>query len=517
MTAPAPGLGQIYRHSLALLTDLYQLTMAYGYWKLGRAERQSVFHLSFRRNPFNGGFSVVCGLHAAIEYLSGLRFGPDDLVYLAALRGNDEGPLFEPAFLDYLAGLRFSCDVDAIPEGTVVFPHEPLVRVTGPILQAQIIETPLLNLVNFQTLIATKAARVKLATRGDPVIEFGLRRAQGIDGGLSATRSAYVGGCDATSNVLAGKLYGIPVRGTHAHSWVMSFDTELEAFEAYARAMPNNCVFLVDTYDTLQGVRNAVEVGRKLRAAGHEMIGIRLDSGDLAYLSIEARKILDEGGFPNAKILASNDLDEHVIASLKEQGARIDTWGVGTRLVTAYDQPALGGVYKLSALRDDGGRWRYTLKLSEQTAKISNPGILQVRRYRRGGEYVADAIYDVELGPDCVQPSAGDRAACTIVDPMDPTRRKVIDPFAQHEDLLVPVFRGGRMAYTPPPLEAVRARVAEQLAGFHGGVKRFMNPHQYPVGLEEKLFDLKTDLVMKARAGRKSPPVAYIEANDARA
>ena len=489
------SLGRIYRHSLALLTDLYQLTMAYGYWKLGRAEQEAVFHLSFRKNPFNGGFTVACGLHDAIDFLSELRFEAEDLSYLASLRGNDGGALFDRAFLDYLRDLRFTCDVDAIPEGTAVFPHEPLVRVTGPILQAQIIETPLLNLVNFQTLVATKAARVCLATRGEPVLEFGLRRAQGVDGGLSAARAAYVGGVAATSNVLAGKLYGIPVRGTHAHSWVMSFDEEMEAFEAYAKAMPNNCVFLVDTYDTLPGVRYAVEVGRKLRATGHEMIGVRLDSGDLAYFSVEARRILDEGGFPNAQILASNDLDEHIIASLKEQGARINTWGVGTRLVTAYDQPALGGVYKLSAIRSPGGTWQYKLKLSEQTAKVSNPGILQVRRFRGRDEFVADAIYDIALG--ATEP-------VTIVDPTDLTRRKTIEPGAVAEDLLVPVFRGGRCVYVPPALEQVRRRTSEQLAGFHGGIKRLMNPHQYPVGLEKGLSDLKTQLVLKARAGR--PP-----------
>ena len=266
----------------------------------------------------------------------------------------------------------------------MVFPPEPLVRVRGPIIQGQLIETPLLNLVNFQTLIATKAARVCHAAGSDSVVEFGLRRAQGIDGSLSASRAAYVGGCAATSNLLAGRLLGIPVRGTHAHSWIMFFDSEREAFREYARAMPNNCVLLVDTYDTIEGVRKAVETGRWLREQGHEMIGIRLDSGDLAYLSIEARKILDEAGFPEAAILASNELDERIIASLKQQGARIDRWGVGTRLVTGHEQPALGGIYKLAAVREDGGAWDYKLKLSEQAIKVSYPGILQVRRVSYG-------------------------------------------------------------------------------------------------------------------------------------
>src|SRR5215213_2354655 len=353
----------LYGQSLSLLTDLYQLTMAYGYWKLGRGEQEAVFHLTFRKHPFAGGFTVACGLHAVIDYLRALRFDESDVGYLATLKGNDGRPLFDRKFLDYLRDMRFTCDIDAIPEGTAVFPHEPLVRVKGPILQAQIIETPLLNLVNFQTLIATKAARVCLAARGEPVLEFGLRRAQGIDGALSASRAAYVGGCAATSNVLAGRLFGIPVKGTHAHSWVMSFEDEREAFQEYAEALPNNCVFLADTYDTLEGVRRAAEVGKKLRARGHEMVGIRLDSGDLAYLSIEARKILDEAGFPRAAILASNDLDENLIASLKEQGAKVNVWGVGTKLVTAYDQPALGGVYKMAAIRaKDGKAWEHKVK-----------------------------------------------------------------------------------------------------------------------------------------------------------
>jgi nicotinate phosphoribosyltransferase len=487
-------LPELYRHSLSLLTDLYQITMAYGYWKLGRADFQGCFHLHYRKNPFGGGFAVAAGLAYVVDYLNSIRFDPSDLAYLESLRGNDEGPMFERAFLDYLAGLKFTLDIDAVPEGTVVFPHEPVVRVTGSMLQAQILETPLLNAINFQTLIATKAARMCLATRGEPVIEFGLRRAQGIDGGIAASRAAYVGGVHATSNVLAGKLFGIPVKGTHAHSWVMSFDTEMESFEAYARAMPNNCVFLVDTYNTLEGVRHAVEVGRKLRQQGHEMIGIRLDSGDLAYLSIEARRILDEGGFPDAKILASNDLDENIIVSLKEQGAMIDVWGVGTKLATAYDQPALGGIYKLSAIRENAAaKWKYKVKLSEQAIKVSTPGVLQVRRFVENGEAAGDMIYDAAGG----LPNAGD---FIIVDPLDLSRRKRLSrKTPRQEDLLVPVFRAGQCVYDVPPLEASRRRTGEQLALFHGGVKRFVNPHQYPVGLERGLHELKTELILKAR------------------
>jgi nicotinate phosphoribosyltransferase len=490
MPGMSPPLHRVYRDSLALLTDLYELTMAYGYWKTGTAEKEACFHLVFRKNPFGGGFAVACGLAPAVEYIESLRFQEDDLDYLAGLEGNDGRPLFEAGFLDHLRTLSFRCDVDAVPEGTVVFSQEPLVRVTGPLLAAQLLETPLLNLINFQTLIATKAARLRLAAGDDPILEFGLRRAQGIDGGLAAARAAYAGGCDGTSNVLAGKVYGIPVKGTHAHSWVLSFDSELEAFEAYAGAMPNNCVFLVDTYDSLQGVRHAVEVGRKLRERGHEMIGVRLDSGDLAWLSREARRILDEGGFPKAQILASNDLDETLIADLKRQGAAIGVWGVGTRLVTAYGDPALGGVYKLTAVREPGGDWEDRVKISEQTAKTTNPGILQVRRFRQGKEFVGDVIWDER------QPLG---AAPTMVDPLDLTRRKTVPAGADWEDLLVPVFRNGERVYDPPGLPEIRVRAREQLAGFHEGVKRFVNPHRYPVGMEIGYFERKTELVLEAR------------------
>lgn len=483
-------LSEIYKTSLSLLTDLYQITMAHGYWKLGRAEREAVFHLFFRENPFQGGYTVVAGLDYIVEYLRQFRFLQDDIDYLAGLQGNDERPLFQRDFLDYLAALDLRVDVDAIPEGTVVFPHEPLVRVKGPILQCQILETALLNIVNYQTLIATKAARICTATGGQPVLEFGLRRAQGIDGSLAASRAAYIGGCAATSNVLAGKLFGIPVRGTHAHSWVMSFDEELSAFEGYARVMPNNCVFLVDTYDTLEGVRNAIRVGKQLRENGHEMVGVRLDSGDLAYLSIEARKLLDEAGFHNAAIVASNDLDEYIIASLKNQGATIAVWGVGTRLVTAYDQPALGGVYKLGAMKSGNAEWQPKVKLSEQAIKTSTPGILQVRRYHNASGAIADMIYS-ELQ---------DRLdAEVMVDPLDPTRRRRMESSENSEDLLVPVVRKGDVIYEQPSLDVVRERAQKQLASFHAGVLRHDNPHQYPVGLEMQLYELKTELVLRER------------------
>ncbi|MBZ0165779.1 MAG: nicotinate phosphoribosyltransferase [Candidatus Omnitrophica bacterium] len=477
--------------SSALLTDLYQLTMAYAYWKSGTYTKDAVFHLYFRNNPFQGGFTVCAGLQTVIDYLKNYRFSASDITYLASLKGGDNKRFFDKAFLDYLAKLKFSCDIDAVPEGTVVFPNEPLLRVRGPIMQGQLLETPLLNIVNFQTLIATKAARVAIAAKGDTVLEFGLRRAQGFDGAVYASRAAYIGGCAATSNVLAGKMFDIPVKGTHAHSWVMSFDDELESFYAYARAMPNNAVFLVDTYNTMEGIKHAIEAGRWLRDHNRTFAGIRIDSGDLAYFSKQARRMLDRAGFKDAKILASNDLDENIIESLKEQGARISVWGVGTKLATAYDQPALGGVYKLSAVRKEDEEWEDKLKLSEQSIKVSHPGILQVRRYRNKKEFIADAIYDIRHQPD---------NGCTIIDPYDATRKKIITKKSLFVDLLEPVFAKGRLVCRPPKITQSRQRTLAQLDGFHGGLKRFINPHQYPVGMEAGLFQRKTELVLKARS-----------------
>jgi nicotinate phosphoribosyltransferase len=470
--------------SSALLTDLYELTMAYGYWKSGKDRDEAVFHMYFRENPFGGGYTIAAGLEEVVAYLESLQFMRDDLDYLATVTGNDNQRLFPDDFLQHLETFQLTCDIDAIPEGTVVFPQEPLVRVTGPILEGQIIETAILNMINFQSLIATKAARVVYAAKGDAVIDFGLRRAQGVNGGHAASRAAYIGGCAGTSNVLAGADFKIPVKGTHAHSWVMAFDSEMEAFEKYAEVLPNNCLFLIDTYNTLQGAARAIEVGKRLRARGHEMIGVRLDSGDLAYLSREVRKMLDTAGFPKAVIGASNELDEHLIASLKEQGAKIDLWGVGTRLVTAFDQPALGGVYKLSAMRVGGGEWQHRIKISEQAIKTSNPGMLQVRRFPD-----ADMIFD-QLGGEPTN---------VIVDPLDPTRRRTVPANAAYEDLLVPIFRRGGRVYELPSIEAIRARSAAELNRFHDGIKRFVNPHRYPVGLEKNLFDLKTRLILESR------------------
>lgn len=480
-----------YKSSLALLTDFYQLTMAYGYWQAGMHEQEAVFNLIFRKAPFKGGYAICAGLATAIEYLSTLHYGDDDIAYLRTLQSDQDKPLFKEEFLSYLKNLKFTFDIDAIPEGTIVFPQEPLIRVKGPLLQCQLLETVLLNIINFQTLIATKTSRICYAAKGEPVLEFGLRRAQGFDGGLSASRAAYVGGCAATSNVLAGKLYDIPVRGTHAHSWIMCFADEISSFKTYAAAMPDSCVFLVDTYDTIAGVKNAITVGNELKKQGYRMAGVRLDSGDLAYLSKEARKLLDAAGFKDAVIVGSNDLDEHVIASLKEQGAMINVWGVGTRLTTAYEQPALDGVYKITAIKNTDNEWQYKLKLSEQTAKISTPGILKVRRYYDAHNVaIADAIYDESIG-------IADE--CVIIDPMDITHQRKIAANTQHRELLQPIFRNGKLVYQVPDLHTSKQTAINELKQFHESIQRFLNPHTYPVGLEKRLYDLRTSLILKAK------------------
>lgn len=480
----------IYDQSLALLTDFYQMTMSYGYWKAGLDRKEAVYQLFFRKSPFNGGFTISAGLESVIHFLEKFRFDSSDIDYLSGLKGEDGNPYFCEEFLNYFSRLRFTGSIDAIPEGTVVFPYEPLIRVQGPLIECQLLESPLLNLVNFPTLIATKAARICLAAKGDSVIEFGIRRAQGIDGALTASRSAYIGGCDSTSNVLAGKLFGIPVKGTHAHSWVMVFDEELEAFQSYAKHLPNHCVFLVDTYDTIEGVKKAIKVGHWLKQEGKKLLGIRLDSGDLADLSIKSRALLDEAGFYDAVIVASNELDETIISELKRQGAQINVWGVGTNLVTARNQPALDGVYKLSAIRDPGEEWKYKLKLSEQMIKVSNPGILQVKRFYTKQEYVGDVIYDTNM------PWEGD---CQSVNPLDPTHLRTIKKELPSLDLLEPIFRNGKCVYQRPALKEIRERTQHELSRFSIGIKRFLNPHAYSVGMEKKLYDFKINLIKQIR------------------
>ncbi len=474
-----------------LLTDLYQLTMAQGYWKLGRADQRSLFNLHFRKPPFGGAITLACGLEQALELIEQLGYSDEQLAYLAKLRGNDGGPLFDPGFLDWLGALRPSVDVDAIPEGTVCFPQEPLLRLQGPLAQCQLLETALLTIVNFQTLIATKAARVVLAAGGDAVLEFGLRRAQGLDGGVSASRAAYVGGVAATSNVEAGMRFGIPVRGTHAHAWVMAFEREQDAFAAYAEAMPNNCVFLVDTYDTLTGVERAIVEAEKLHARGHKLAGVRLDSGDLAALSKATRDKLDAAGLRDAAIVASSDLDEYAITELKQAGAKISVWGVGTRLATAYDQPALGGVYKLAGLQREDGSWRRMVKLSENPIKTSLPGFLQVRRLRCGGAPIGDVIYDEELGA----PEAGE-PTCSL-DPRS-SETSCLPEFDSSEDLLRPVMRGGERIGELPDIEQARARARAELSSLPPELLRLKDADRYPVTLEARLAKLERELIAAA-------------------
>jgi nicotinate phosphoribosyltransferase len=495
----------IYRESLALLTDYYQLTMMYGYWLQGIHERKSVFNMFFRRLPFEGGFTIAAGLSTLIEFVRNFHYTEADLQYLSGLRGSDGKQTFPDAFLDYLSRLRLTCDIDAVPEGTVVFPYEPLIRVTGPLLQTQLLESPLLNFINFPSLIATKAARVRLAAQKDLVLEFGMRRAQGTDGAITASRAAYLGGCDATSNVLAGKLFDIPVRGTHSHSWVMVFDDEERSFEAFAEALPSHSIFLVDTYNSVEGIRRAINLGKKLRERGYEIGGVRLDSGDLTYLSVKAREMLDNAGFPNACIVASNELDERLIYEMKMQGAKVNVWGVGTHLVTGKDSPALDGVYKLSAIQDDDGKWEYKLKLSEQMRKVSNPGLLQVARFSRDGEHAADVIYDTRIGLS---------DPCHIVDPLDPTRQRTIGSEMTRENLLQPIIRNGELVYACPLLSQIRESVQQNLKSFHSSILRFINPHQYVVGMEKGLYDLKVGLIKKIRQGEAAKIAAPIDGGE---
>jgi nicotinate phosphoribosyltransferase len=468
-----------YGQHLGLMTDLYQLTMAYGYWKTGLYHKKAIFHHFYRKPPFGGAYITAAGLALAIDYLQQLSFSTQDIQYLGSLKGANNKPLFDESFLNHLQRLQFCCSVDAVPEGSVVFPHHPIVRVEGPLLQCQLVETALLSLINFSSLIATKAARITQAAKDDAVLEFGFRRAQGFDGAITASRAAYIGGCHATSNVMAGRLYGIPVKGTHAHSWVMCFDDELDSFLAYADSMPNNCIFLVDTYDTIEGVKNAIIAGQKLKERGHRMLGIRLDSGDLAALSKAARKMLDEAGFTDAQVVASNDLDEYRIKALKDDGATITVWGVGTRLATAYDQPALGGVYKLGAIENDDGNYDYRMKKSNQAIKISNPGCLQTHRIvDEHNAPVADIIYDVHDGF-----------------PTNKLWRYDTQQFMElnastGSDQLIPVFKEGKLVYNCPPLEQVR-RYAKAQQGL------FQNTVHYPFGLSAPLYDRKNTLISK--------------------
>jgi len=473
--------------NLTLLTDLYELTMMYGYFRKGMHKNIVVFDVFFRQQKNGSSYAMAAGLEQAIDYVNGLRFDEDAIEYLRTL------DLFDEAFLEELRNLRFTGEIYAVPEGTIVFPYEPLLRVKATIFEAQLLETALLNIINHQTLIATKASRVKYAAGDADVMEFGLRRAQGPDAGTYGARAAYIGGCCGTSNVLTGQMFGIPVKGTHAHSWVMSFPDELTAFRAYADIYPAACMLLVDTYDTLKsGVPNAIIAFRELREKGYEPLGIRLDSGDLAYLSREARRMLDEAGFPDAKIFASGDLDETLIRDLQMQGAAIDVWAVGTKLITSDDNPSLGGVYKLAAEECDGVLVP-KIKLSDNPAKMTNPGYKKVIRIydKHNDKAIADLLM---LNHETIDESA----PLHIFDPVETWKTMKITNYYTRE-LLVPVFIDGKQVYRCPNIHDIQAYAFDELSTFWEAYRRLYNPHVYKVDLSTELYELKQKLLKEAR------------------
>ena len=474
--------------NLTLLTDLYELTMMQGYFKHKDRNETVIFDAFYRNNPCGGGYSIAAGLEQLIAYIKELHFSPEDIRYLDSLH------LFEKDFLDYLADFHFSGDIYAIPEGTVIFPREPLVKVIAPIMEAQLVETAILNIINHQSLIATKAARVCYAARGDGIMEFGLRRAQGPDAGIYGARAAVIGGCIGTSNVLCGQLFDVPVMGTHAHSWIMSFPDEYTAFKTYADLYPSACILLADTYDTLKsGVPNAIRVFREMRKAGIPLTfyGIRLDSGDLAYLSKKARAMLDEAGFPDAVISASNDLDEYLIESLKAQGAAITSWGVGTNLITSKDNPAFGGVYKLAAVMGQDGEFIPKIKLSENTEKVTNPGNKTIYRVyeKDSGKIKADLIC-------LVGETFNEEEPLLLFDPLEPWKKTRL-PGGSYtlRELLVPVFQKGKCCYGSPKVIAIRDYCQKELSTLWDETKRFVNPHPIYVDLSQKLYDIKIALL----------------------
>jgi len=478
--------GWYRRERLGLFTDFYELTMMAGYLNEGRAGQQVAFDYFFRNLPPHAGFGIAAGLEPFLDYVENLRFTEDDIEYLRSLK------IFNEDFFDYLLNFRPSCCVRAIPEGSLVFPHEPVVQVSGSIFEAQLLETALLNMLNYQTLIATKAARICLAANGDPVIEFGLRRAHGPDGGLSGSRAAYIGGCVSSSNVLAGKVYGIPVSGTHAHSWVMSFPSELESFRAFARNYPERSVLLVDTYDTIEsGVPNAITVFKEMREQGYKFRpAIRLDSGDLAKLSKMAHKMLGEAGFDDPLIIGSNDLEEDLIADLKRQGAKINAWGVGTHLITSHESPSLSGVYKLVAIRDNG-KWLPRLKITSNIEKATDPGRKRLVRYFGADENpLADVMYmEGENWP------VRDTIVCR--QRTHPHLNARIHEAAAARELMEPVIENGHRVQPSPPINEIRARALEQIAALPDEYKRLRNPERYRVLISQQMGQLKAELLQR--------------------
>ena len=480
--------------NFTLLTDFYELTMMQGYLKSGKHKEKVIFDIFDRKNPCGNGFAICCGLEQVVEYIRNLNFSEEDIDYLRSLGTFDED------FIEYLRGFHFTGDIYAIPEGTVVFPKEPLIKVIAPVIEAQLVETAILNLVNHQSLIATKAYRVVHAAQGDGVMEFGLRRAQGPDAGIYGARAAVIAGCIGTSNVYAGQKFRVPVLGTHAHSWIMSFPTELEAFKAYARLYPNNCILLVDTYDTLKsGVKNAILCYDAMKEEGIPLkrFGIRLDSGDLAYLSKKARKMLDEAGYPDAIISASNDLDENLIASLKAQGACITSWGVGTNLITSESQPSFGGVYKLAATYSDEGQWVPKIKLSENSEKITNPGNKQIYRIieKDSGKVFADYIALEEE-------RFSEAEDLVLFDPIDTWKKSTLKGGSyEMRPLLVPIFLGGKLVYNCPSVEEIKAHCKKEQESLWEECRRLTNPHAVHVDLSDKLYEMKKGLLAQYSRG----------------
>ena len=475
--------------NLTLMTDLYELTMMQGYFKNKDRNETVIFDAFYRNNPMDSGYAICAGLEQVIEYINNLHFSKEDLDYLRSLG------IFEEDFLEYLRDFRFSGDIYAIPEGSVMFPREPMVKVIAPIMEAQLVETAILNLVNHQSLIATKTSRVCYAARGDGIMEFGLRRAQGPDAGIYGARAAMIGGCIGTSNVLAGRLFDVPVKGTHAHSWIMSFPDEYTAFKTYAKLYPSACILLVDTYDTLKsGVPNAIRVFTEMRNSGIPLTfyGIRLDSGDLAYLSKKARRMLDAAGFPDAVISASNDLDEYLIDSLKVQGCKITSWGVGTHLITSKDWPSFGGVYKLAAIQDSKtGEFIPKIKLSENSEKVTNPGNKTIYRIYEAetGKIKADLIC-------LVGETFSEDDPLVLFDPNEPWKKTKLEPGTYRmREMMVPVFRNGECVYHSPKVMDIREYCSAELDTLWEETRRLVNPHGVYVDLSQKLYDMKIELL----------------------
>ncbi len=471
--------------NLTLHTDKYQINMMYAHWLKGTYQEKAVFEVYFRKLPFDGGYAVFAGLERLVHYIKHLRFGDDEIAYL-----REQEEHYREDFLEALRAFKFSGDLQCVPEGTLVFPNVPLVRVVASIFEAQFVETAILNFVNYQTLIATKASRIKQVVPNEVLLEFGTRRAQEADAAIWGARAAYIAGFHATSNLRAGMLFGIPTKGTHAHAWVQAFDTEEEAFRVYAEALPEQVTLLVDTYDTLRsGVPNAIKIARMLQQQGKRMNAIRLDSGDLAYLSQQARLMLDEAGFPEVAIVASNDLDENIIEGLKAQGAKIDVWGVGTQLITAADQPALGGVYKLVALEKNGS-FEPVIKISGNPEKVSNPGFKEAYRIinKKTGKAEADYLameHEVDI-------QRGERVKL-----FDPTHTYIYKYIEDYEavPLLKPIFTGGELVYELPTLDEIRAYHKEQIRTFWPQYLRKLNPEGYRVNLSTELWELKMNLI----------------------